>query len=370
MSAIQPANNLYGFPQPLSSVFRPPIVSKRTPAINDFAPIGTLWIDVPGQTAYVLVSIVSNIATWEIMTPAGGAGVFSSLVVNPGPITLTGTTTINGAGAANTTIGAGANTGIVVIGNTGNTSTSIFGAGVTIDVPAGGDVSISPSATTGQVHIGGALQTGLIEMGISTAAQTLSFSSQVNTGAQLFNVFNGNSAANQTYNLFNGVPSAGSQVVNIVGANNTRAAQLNIATGNAGHSVNIGNANAAANITLTAGSAAGVVINSTGLLAVKQASNTITSPATSVVMNKNFGSVQAIGFTTAASATQTLTITNALVSAASGLIVSVDNFGANDAQMTVTRVVKGVGTFDVTVTNLGTQALNGDMDISFIVMLP
>ena len=44
------------------------------------------------------------------------------------------------------------------------------------------------------------------------------------------------------------------------------------------------------------------------------------------------------------------------------------NKGANDAQMTVTRVEPAAGSFIVTGTNNGAAALNGDVIISFWIL--
>ena len=44
------------------------------------------------------------------------------------------------------------------------------------------------------------------------------------------------------------------------------------------------------------------------------------------------------------------------------------NAGANDAQMQITRIFQGSGTADITITNQGAAALNGDMVLSFIVL--
>ena len=71
---------------------------------------------------YILTSVVNATATWLLLESGGGSGVFSSLTVTPGPISLTGTTSINITGSGVTTIGTGG-TGAVNIGNaTGNTA--------------------------------------------------------------------------------------------------------------------------------------------------------------------------------------------------------------------------------------------------------
>lgn len=74
------------------------------------------------------------------------------------------------------------------------------------------------------------------------------------------------------------------------------------------------------------------------------------------------------GLTTAAAAVEVITITNDNVLGTSGILVTASNKGANDAQMTVTRVVPVIGSFDITLTNNGAAALNGDLLISFWVL--
>ena len=101
-----------------------PIVAQRAPTNQDTATVGQLWLDQSQDpvNTYILGSFANGGGVWLLLAEGGGAGNFASLTVNPGPISLTGTTTINTAGAAATTIGTGG-TGTVTIGNaTGNTS--------------------------------------------------------------------------------------------------------------------------------------------------------------------------------------------------------------------------------------------------------
>jgi hypothetical protein len=113
---------VYGYPNPQSNLFPDPIIAQRAPTAQDFGDLGQEWVDqsVSPSAIYFLGSFINGTASW--VNVAGGAGVFSSLTVTPGPISLTGTTTINTVGAATTTIGTGG-TGAVNIGNaTGNTA--------------------------------------------------------------------------------------------------------------------------------------------------------------------------------------------------------------------------------------------------------
>lgn len=149
----------------------------------------------------------------------------------------------------------------------------------------------------------------------------------------------------------------------------------------AGGSVNITATEAAADaIVINASDAAGGIdlttgggelsISSSGLVTMVPATATAASPTDTVVINANVGVATFTGYTTAAAGAQTFTITNSVVAATSGILVTADNIGANDAQMTVTRVFPGAGTFDVTVTNNGAAALNGNIKINFWVFAP
>jgi hypothetical protein len=114
------------------NIFPPqPIVLNRAPTVNDRgSDIGQSWIQNKDSNGNLLnlIWIFTNPGVWTPIEAGGGIGNFTSLVVNPGPTTLTGvltqtgTANINTAGAAVTNIGTGG-TGTVNIGNaTGNTA--------------------------------------------------------------------------------------------------------------------------------------------------------------------------------------------------------------------------------------------------------
>ena len=149
----------YGLNQPLIKNTPAPVIARRAPttADNKYA-LGQLWIEpkntsnVAQNLAWILTSVINNSANWLALVGGGGAGSFASLVVTPGPISLTGTTTINTTGSAVTTIGTGG-TGAVNIGNaTGNvavtgTLTSTVGLTAGTSVVAGTGIT----ATTGNI---------------------------------------------------------------------------------------------------------------------------------------------------------------------------------------------------------------------------
>lgn len=111
----------YGLSQALPAIFPVPINGKRAPTTSDIGyQLGQIWLY--NSNAYILVNVGAGVATWLLLESGGGAGVFASLTVTPGPTSITGTTGINTSGTGVTTIGTGG-TGAVNIGNaTGNTA--------------------------------------------------------------------------------------------------------------------------------------------------------------------------------------------------------------------------------------------------------
>ena len=154
----------YGLTNALQAIFPPPIIAKRAPTTADMAQIGQEWIYTTTNSVYFLTSIVANSATWILVSSGGGAGSFASLVVTPGPTSITGTTGINTSGAGVTTIGTGG-TGAVNIGNaTGNTAitgTLTTSAGITATtgniVATAGNISTAATAkiTGGTLYASG-----------------------------------------------------------------------------------------------------------------------------------------------------------------------------------------------------------------------
>lgn len=104
MSVALRQNDVYGLSQPIVRGAPTPIISRRSPGVADFATPGTVWTNILTNQVYILASIVANSATWIAVAPAGGAGVFTSLTVNPGPTNLTGAVNMP---AGNLTLTAG-----------------------------------------------------------------------------------------------------------------------------------------------------------------------------------------------------------------------------------------------------------------------
>jgi len=166
----------------LSTLAPRPIVAKRAPTSSDINyPIGQLWIEpvsaagLTVNSAWILVSVINNAAQWNLIEASGAAGVFTSLTVTPGPISLTGTTGINTSGAGVTTINTGG-TGALNLGNaTGNTAvtgslSTTTSLSATTTVTAGTGIT----ATTGNIaaSAGNVSASGTVTGGTGVVATT------------------------------------------------------------------------------------------------------------------------------------------------------------------------------------------------------
>ncbi len=81
-------NVAYGLSDALLNTPSLPIVSERAPTANDKAPFGTIWVDKPNADAYIITSIVGNVATW--VNAGGGSGTFTTLeVTGNSPVSAT-----------------------------------------------------------------------------------------------------------------------------------------------------------------------------------------------------------------------------------------------------------------------------------------
>lgn len=219
MSVNQVNSVAYGFkPSGNVGVFNPPIVSNRDPNGGDKAPLGTLWMNRTAGTAWVLPSIANNIAGWIVLEAGGGGGVFATLSVNPGGLSVGnipvgGAGTITATGLINTTLGnitatvgniiAGgdmeAGTGITsdagnIVATTGNISSTLGSVSAGTTVTAGTGITATTGnivATAGQVNAGTTMTagtgitatTGIIQtlagQIISTNGSTIAFNNAV-----------------------------------------------------------------------------------------------------------------------------------------------------------------------------------------------
>lgn len=162
------SNVAYGLSQSLLNVFPAPIIAERDPNANDKAQLGTIWINKPDNTGFLLTSVVNNVANWEGFS---GSGVFGSLTVN-GPTSLTGPISMNQSGNSTINIGANVNySGIVSIGGTGDVFVGPFSNG---GVFLGATSTTNTTINGGQINVGTAPSDGDITIGNNTDPITMS----------------------------------------------------------------------------------------------------------------------------------------------------------------------------------------------------
>lgn len=280
--------------------------------LGDFVPTSSRLITVAGGTVTTAVTDRVDIAVDGVSTNAGAV---KQVDIASGNVLL-GTSTVN------------INSGTAASG----TST------VNISTGTGGG--------TKAVNIGNADKLTAITVYGSTVAQTAGSTFDIDAAGALS--LNSSAAA-----------------INV--GNDAVAQAINIGTGAAARTLTVGNVTGATAVNINAGTG-GFNVASAGIVTIDVATDTQASPTAASTLNVNAGMVTFTGFTTASAASQEFTITNSLVSATSSILVSISNEGANDAQMTVTRVKRGAGSFVVTAKNNGAAALNGNVSITFFVL--
>lgn len=326
MALKQRQNVGYGLSQGLVSIFPFPIKALRDPSTSDRAEPGTVWTNTSNNNVFILSSVANNVSNW--LNIAGGGGDFDSLTVDPGPVDINGTMTVDGAtfsldsttasnvtvtGAAQDLTVASVGGSVVIDGseavaNAVNITASGVGGGVTID----GDAFSIDSTTASNVTVTG-------------AGQDLTLSSV-----------------------------GGSVPITSTEASNT-AIHLDASDGVGGILVEAGNL-----IQLTTNTVDGNI----SLL-----SNKVITAGAAATVNSYMGTSVHTGLTTAAGATETITITNnKVLLATDGVMVTASNIGANDAKMTVERVIPAAGTITIHLQNNGAAALNGDLIITFMII--
>ena len=147
--------------------------------------------------------------------------------------------------------------------------------------------------------------------------------------------------------------------------NDADAQAVNVGTGAAARPVTVGSTNTTSATTIQSGTG-GISIEAAGIVDMVPATDT--QAAAAVTINANVGVGTFTGLTTAAAASQVLTVTNSVCTVGSAILCSLSNLGANDAQMTITRVTPGAGSFTVTATNNGAASLNGNLILTFWII--
>lgn len=157
---------VYGFPTAIGTQFPEPHRSQIDPTIYDVGgAIGQLWVNEATEAAFILMGISGGEAVWANI--AGGAGFFTSLLVEPGPIVFIGATFINDSGTAATRIGNATGntvvTGTMTVSGTITTTNGSVIVGNTAASTAGSNVELRKSRAGGVITSGDTLGSVIFE---------------------------------------------------------------------------------------------------------------------------------------------------------------------------------------------------------------
>jgi hypothetical protein len=155
------------------------------------------------------------------------------------------------------------------------------------------------------------------------------------------------------------VSSVGGSV--LVQSSEASATAIKLETTDAASGVVVDTGSAGVSLTTTGGI---IDLNST-TGAVTMSPLVDTQAAAAVTINAHVGVGTFTGLTTAAAATEVLTVTNSVCTATSAILCTLSSLGAEDAQLTIQRVNPGVGSFTVTYKNNGANALASDVMLTF-----
>jgi hypothetical protein len=346
----------YGIDNALQSLAPQPIIANRAPTTSDTAPLGALWVWPAQDEAWILVSNANATATWNLIESSGGAGVFSSLLVNPGPVTTQGTGAVNiSADAVATTInvGTGAAVKTLTLGSqTGASVTTIYGGstgGMLIETGSGGDIVIDSG--TGEIDISTDAAANTVKIATGAAAKALTLGSLNTTSATTINAGSGSLTL-----------AAGVNTINI--ANDATTSTVNVGTGAGAKTLNLGSVNTTATTAIKSGTG-GISLASgsttPGSVTITPITGTVAEGGTdTVTANSRVIYATYTGYTTANSGgTQVFKVASSLITTTSAVHVTVTNLNTsgNGAFLTVTGIIQGSGLLTINTANNGAGAL-------------
>lgn len=239
----------YGFRQGLENIFPAPILANRAPTVNDKAPIGRLWIYPAGNDAWVLTSIVANVANWSNL--GGGAVDFNSIdVATTGTF---GTTLTAGTGITATTGNIVATAGAV---NAGTTMTA--GTGFTVTAGTTTVNSNTNGAGAIQLHTnGGTAETILLRAQLGTGTASVNVLSDVG-GVTVTGGFAGTAIRLNANNAAGGINAVSGTTGIILGTTGplTSVSQMASQIGTTGAGIDMSITSAAGSVNIVAAEAA------------------------------------------------------------------------------------------------------------------
>jgi hypothetical protein len=327
------------------------IQANRAPTTSDTAPQGAAWTIRAQSEIWFNVGTINGLAQWVQVAPQGGAGVFSSLTVNPGPTSISGSgyihisTTDNVASAISLTTNGGTSENIQIT-NTQGTSTS----------------AIELTALAGGVTIEGALASA---SAIVLDATAIAGGITIDTGTS------GLIAA-----IDNGPITLNSGTGTVTISGDATANTINVGTGAGDKTVNVGSTNTTSGLALLAGTSGilietGTTVLTAGNVAVVPSEQVIASPTAAITANTRLIEAIFTGFTTASAGTQVFTVNSTDILTTSACLAFVSNLDAsgNHAKMAITGTIQAAGSLAITCTNNGAGALGAGDHVNLTVWI-
>ena len=188
----------YGFSEPLPILPPSPVLAHRAPTAADkgFA-LGTIWIWTSANLAFILTLVANNAAVWAQINNAALAGLFTSLDIS-GPSSLQATNIVGALSVlgGSTFVGPFSVTGATTINTTGNAQTTLGNSTGGVVITSGGLFSVSPAV----VNIASPASTATLNFNVGKVTCT-GFTTAASGGTQVFTITNNKVSASSFVQL-------------------------------------------------------------------------------------------------------------------------------------------------------------------------
>jgi len=405
----------YGIGDDLIPLAPLPIIALRDPGIADQAQLGTTWVNKATGAVWILARIVSNASDWVTSPVIGGAGVFTSLQVTSGSLTIdpaaggidvnsgafsvdnsgnvvTNNITVNGTATVNGDFDL-TSAALIDLTSTLNASPSIAltangGANEQIllhSVQGTSATSIELISTLGGVHIeGNSNSSSAIVLDAANAAGGVTVSAGTN-GIGLTAANGAIALSSGTGGINIGVDAAqhaitlGNSTGNTSIALNVGTGALNLGTNAISHVVTIGNVTGATAVNINAGSAGIALLSTNSTMSLSSGTGVMNISADGAATTVNIATAAAVKTLTAGSVTGASVSTlragsgGLNLTAANGVVTMTSGTGAMnisaDAAATAVSIATGAAAKTVIVgsTTAGsTLALNAPTAVNVV----
>ena len=258
----------YGVGDALIQLAPLPIVARRDPTSADIAQLATTWVNQNTGAAWILSRISTNSADWVTSPITGGVGIFTSLEVTSGDLTIDLAAGGINVGAGNFTVDNAGN--VAVLGNLSVAGTFTFTG--TLDLTSAAEIVISSTLNAApSVFLqanGGANEQVLLESVQGTSSAAIQLTSVVGGVAVSGGLNTANAIALTSTNAAGGITlDAGTSGIILAATNGAIAltsgtAAIHIGADAVAHAIDLGNSTGATSIALNTGTGSSLNLGS------------------------------------------------------------------------------------------------------------